>query len=193
MVFLFCLFFDIICLVINMDIENRTELSVEDLVSETMKGTSLSRKKLIYVILFLVFFLLLCIAAVVRDLVNKTNMKTSFVLLGLVFLFFVFVLVLYFVYPKILKRNYTKSFGPKGIVYNYIFHINRVDVNTKFNKGKVYYDQLKKIVETNEFIRLYVDKQTFFIVRKECFNPNDFIKIKKALVDSKTKYIEKIA
>jgi hypothetical protein len=178
-----------------MDVINESTFSIDEISDITIKCYKLSGKRLwIYIILVLLSIVTCAIGLILAKVDGKK--VTDFILIGVCLFIILFILIYFLVlYPKRIRKSYVDAFGDK-VWFKYIFHINRVDVITdpnKENEKSVFtYNLLKKVVETDDILRIYIAKNNFLPVKKENFVPNEFIKIKKAMQNSKLKYIEKI-
>lgn len=177
-----------------MDIINESEFTTQELTEQTLKCVKLAGKRL-WVMIFIT--LAFAITGVVFAIVFASkNLKYSdFLLIAGCFLILLLMLLYFKIfYPRSIKKNYDNTFGD-SIKYKFTFHINRVDCELNSlkekSKGTFNYDSLTKIVEENGIIRLYIAKRNFLPVKISGFVPDEFIKIQKAMQNSKTKYIIK--
>lgn len=177
-----------------MDIINESEFSTEELTKQTLKCIRLAGRRLWIMIFITIAFIITGIVCAIIA-ANKNMKYTDFIVIAACF-FIILLMLLYYklLYPKSIKKNYDNTFGDV-VRYRFVFHINRVDcqLNSLKEKSKATfnYDSLNKIVEDNGIIRLYIAKRNFLPVRIDNFKPDEFIKIKKAMQNSKAKYIIK--
>ena len=177
-----------------MDVINESEFSVEELTKQTLKSIKLSGKRLLILIFLDVAFIIAGFVLTIIAAVNKQKF-VDYIVISSCFIIMLFML-LYFKlgYPNSIKKTYRKNFGD-GVHYEYVFHINRFDCTLISlegkNKATINYDSLKKIVEEEDVLRLYIEKRNFLPVKIANFKPNEFVKIQKAMQNSKAKYIIK--
>ena len=178
-----------------MDVINESEFSIDEITSETLKCVRLGGKRLwIYISLVIISFIA-CIVGLIMAKFNKSAI-TDFIIIGICLLIMLGILIYFLVgYPKRIRKTYEKTFG-SSVKFKYIFHINRFDCYAdaeKQNAKSTYtYDSLIKIIETKETLRIYISKNNFLPVKKSSFNQDEFGKIKKAMLNSKLKYKEKL-
>lgn len=178
-----------------MDVVNECEFSVDELTKVTLKCLKLRGVRIWLFISITLLSIGFGFVALFLALHNKKNISDAILILVCLFIILFMLLYFVFIYPKSIKKNYAKNFL-NGIKYKYTFHINRVDLESEVYNGNTRatfnYDNLIKVVEDNNYLLLYIAKRNFLPVKKEAFIENEFIKIKKAIKNSKTKYIEKI-
>lgn len=177
-----------------MDVINESEFSIEELTKQTLKSIRLSGKRLLILIFLDIAFIIAGLVLSIIAIVNKQKFVDFLVISSCFVIMLLMLLYFKFGYPKSIKKTYKNNFG-EGVKYKYVFHINRFDCNLISlegnNKATINYDALKKIVEDRGIIRLYIEKRNFLPVKIENFKPDEFIKIQKAMQNSKTKYIIK--
>ena len=178
-----------------MDVINESEFSIDEITKETIKCVRLGGKRTwIYLALIIISFIF-CIVGLVLAKFNGKAI-TDFIIIGICLIIIAAILI-YFIalYPKRIRSTYEKQFG-SSVKFKYVFHINRFDCyadTEKQNAKSTYtYDSLIKIVETSTILRIYISKNNFLPVKKECFDQSEFEKIKKAMLNSKLKYKEKL-
>ena len=175
-----------------MDVENKSEFTVDELTKQTLKCIKLSGIRLWIMIFITIAFIISGIVCAIIS-ASKNIRYTDFLIISGCF-FIIFLMLLYYKigYPRSIKKNYYNTFG-EMVKYEFVFHINRFDCELEskegINKATIKYDDLKKIVEDNGVIRLYIAKRNFLPVKIDKFIPNEFVKIQKAMQNSKTKYI----
>lgn len=177
-----------------MDVINESEYSTLELTKQTLKCLKLAGKRLWIMIFLTIAFIITGIVCAIIAASNKMK-YTDFIIIAASFFIILLMLLYYKIwYPKSIKKSYDNTFGDT-VKYKFIFHINRFDceLNSLKEKSKATfnYDSLKKIVEDNGIIRLYIAKRNFLPVRIDNFKKDEFIKIQKAMQNSKTKYIIK--
>lgn len=177
-----------------MDVANESEFTVDEITKETIKCMKLSGKRLLFLIILVLLFVGLGIAGLIISIIQKKNIADFAMILGCFVILLLMLLYFKFMHPKSLKRNYMNEFG-EVIRFKYVFHINRLDCQTisakTRNKATFTYDSMQKIIEDNGMLRLYIAKRNFLLARISEFDSNDFEKIKKAMMNSKAKYITK--
>lgn len=178
-----------------MDVVNESEFTLDEITDETLKCVRLGGKRVIIYIIIVGIALISCIVGLIVSNFNKKAL-TDFIIIGICLLIMLFILIYFLAfYPKRIRKTYEESFGG-SVKFKYIFHINRLEciAETVKQSGKnIYtYDALRKVIETNTTLRIYINKNNFLPVKKECFIPNEFEKIKKAMLNSNVKYKEKI-
>jgi len=178
-----------------MDVINECEFSVDELTKVTLKCLKLRGARIWLFISITLLSIGFGFVALFLAIHNKKNVSDAILILVCLAIILLMLLYFVFIYPKSIKKNYTRNFKD-GIKYKYTFHINRVDLESEVYNGNTKatftYDSLVKIVEDNTYLLLYIAKRNFLPVKKEAFVPNEFEKIKKAMQNSKAKYIEKI-
>ena len=178
-----------------MDVINESEFSIDEIVKETLKCVKLGGKKLfIYIALVVISFIFCIVGLVLAKFNNKAI--TDFIVIGICLLIILAILIYFLVfYPKSVRKTYEKTFG-SSVRFKYVFHINRFDCyadTEKQNAKSTYnYDSLIKVIETKDILRIYIAKNNFLPVKKECFKSDEFEKIKKAMLNSKLKYKKKL-
>ena len=176
-----------------MDIINESEFTIDEITHETLMCVRLNGKRLLFYLLLVLAVMSLGVVALVLELMNNKSVVDSIVIICSLSIIILLLAYFKFLYPKTIKKSYMKNFGG-NILFKYNFHINRLDVEStsvKANsKGVFKYESLTKVVETPEVMRFYIQKRNFLPVKKANFNPNDFPKLKKALIDSNVKYKE---
>lgn len=177
-----------------MDIINESEFTTEELTEQTLKCVRLSGKRLWVMIFITLAFAITGVVFAIVFAIKKLKYSDFLLIAGCFFILLLMLLYFKIFYPKSIKKNYEATFG-NTIKYRFIFHINRVDCELNSlkekSKGTFNYDSLSKIVEDNGILRLYIAKRNFLPVKIDNFIPDEFIKIKKAMQNSKTKYIIK--
>lgn len=176
-----------------MDILNESEFTLDEITHETLQCVRLNGKRILVYLILVLAVMALGITSLVIELVNDKSPVDSIVILCSLGIILLLLGYFKFFYPKTIKKNYDKNFGG-NILFKYNFHINRLEVETTsvkaHSKGVFKYDSLTRVVETPKVMRFYIQKRSFLPVKKENFNPNDYPKLKKALIDSGVKYKE---
>ena len=176
-----------------MDIINESEFTIDEITHETLMCVRLNGKRLLFYLTLVLIVMALGITSLILEIVNHKSTVDSIVIICSLGIILLLLGYFKFFYPRTIKNSYVKNFGG-NIFFKYNFHINRLDVETTSvyasSKGVFKYESLTRVVETPEVLRIYIQKRSFLPVKKENFNPNDFPKIKKALIDSKIRYKE---
>ena len=176
-----------------MDIINESDFTLDEITHETLMCVKLNGKRLLFYLILVLVVMGLGITALVLELTNGKSAVDSIVIICSLSIIVLLLGYFKFFYPKTIKKGYDKNFGGT-IHFKYNFHINRLDVESSSvkanSKGTFTYASLNKVVETPVVMRFYIQKRSFLPVKKENFNPNDFPKLKKALIDSGVKYKE---
>lgn len=176
-----------------MDILNESEFTIDEITHETLMCVKLTGKRLLFYLILVLTVMALGVTALILELMNNKSVTDSIVIICSLSIIILLLGYFKFFYPKTIKKSYVKNFGG-NILFKYNFHINRLEVETTSvnasSKGVFKYDSLTKVVESPKVMRFYIQKRSFLPVRKDNFNPNDFPKLKKALIDSNVKYRE---
>lgn len=176
-----------------MDILNESEFTLDEITHETLQCVRLNGKRILVYLILVLVVMALGVTSLILELRNDKSPVDSIVIICSLGIILLLLGYFKFFYPKTIKNNYDKNFGG-NILFKYNFHINRLEVETtsvKANsKGVFKYDSLTRVVETPKVMRFYIQKRSFLPVKKENFNPNDYPKLKKALIDSGVKYKE---